>query len=139
MKKLLVVLLLPCLMAFQCEDDDPAPDNLDATGLFGSWEIQGEVFNGTIDDMLPKCCEFLRFDKDGDVSDYIGLLTYTDSQGNVNDGTFEVDIVAATITFIFDDTNNRILNFSVDNAAGILTINFAEDNVNHTQDWVKIN
>lgn len=139
MKKLLIVLLLSCLMAFQCEDDYPAPDNLDATGLFGSWEIQEEIINGNILDMIPRCCEFLRFDKDGDVTDNIGHLTYTDSQGLVNDGTFEVDTVAVTITFIYDDNDTTIFDFSVDSTSGILTINFTEGNVNYTQDWVKIN
>lgn len=139
MKKLLIVLLLPCLMAFQCEEDILAPaDNLDDTGLFGFWEIQSEVINGTIDDMLPKCCEFLEFSTDSNTEDFRGFLTYTDAQGLVNNGTFEVNTANQTITFIDDDNDTAIFGFSVDGTSGILTINFTEEGTNYTQSWIRI-
>lgn len=66
MKKYLIALLfIPFLMAFQCEGDDLAPlDGLETTGIFGRWEITNEIMNGTISDLLPRCCEFLEFESD---------------------------------------------------------------------------
>ncbi len=139
MKYLRFLFLAPLLLAFQCESDEiEVADNLDTTGLFGSWEIQDEIINGNISDMIPKCCEFLRFDKDGDVSDNIGLLTYTDSQGLVNDGIFEVDLDNQTILIIYDDNDTFMFDFSVNNAQEILTIDFSENGTNYTQTWIRI-
>jgi hypothetical protein len=104
----------------------------------GSWEIQDEVTNGIISDMIPRCCEFLRFDKDGNISDNIGLLTYTDSQGLVNNGTFEVDLDDQTILFIDDENDEFNFDFSINDAQDILTIDFNENGTNFTQTWFRI-
>ncbi|MDY2586929.1 hypothetical protein [Winogradskyella aquimaris] len=141
MKKYLQILLFtPFLMAFQCESDDPAPfDNLETTGILGSWEIQDEVINGNISDMIPRCCEFLEFDPDDDIRDNKGLLTYNDSQGLVNSGTFEVDFDNQIILFIDNDDDEFLFTFSLDESQDILTIDFNEDGTDYTQNWVKIN
>jgi hypothetical protein len=139
MKKQLLLLLLPFLMAFQCEEDDTPPfDVLNETGLFGLWEIQAEVINGSIDDMLPKCCEFLQFSRDGNPDDFKGFLTYTDAQGLARGGIFEADTTAETVTFIDDDNNIFIFEFSVDATTGILSISFTEEGMTYTQNWVLI-
>ena len=141
MKKYLkLVLLVPFLMAFQCEGNDPAAfDNLDASGLLGSWEIQDEIINGNISDMIPKCCEFLEFDPDDDITDSKGLLTYIDSQGLVISGTFEVDFDNQTILFIDDDNDEFLFEFSVDDSQNNLTIDFMEDGTNYEQVWARVN
>jgi hypothetical protein len=132
-------MLFPFLMAFQCESDDPVPfDNLDATGLLGSWEIQDEIINGNISDMLPKCCEFLEFDPDDNITDSKGLLTYTDSQGLVNSGTFEVNLDNQTILFIDDENDEFIFDFSINDSQENLMVNFTEDGTNYTQTWIRI-
>ena len=134
-----LMLFLPFLMAFQCEENDPAPlDRLEETGLFGRWEIQDEVLNGVISDMLPRCCEFLEFEPDDNVSDYFGLLTYK-GNGLVNSGTFEVDIINQTVVFIDDDNDEFTFEFEVDQAQEQLTIDYTEGGANYTQTWIKIN
>ena len=140
MKKYLqLMLFLPFLMAFQCESNDPTPiDNLEATALFGRWEIADEITNGAISDMLPKCCEFLEFIPDDNISDYKGLLTHTDSQGLINSGTFEVDIANQTILFGDDYNDELTFEYSVDDSQENLTIDFTESGTNFTQVWVRI-
>ena len=140
MKKYLKFLvIIPFLMAFQCESDDPAPfDNLEQIGLLGQWEIQDEVINGNISDMIPRCCEFLSFESDDDILDNKGLLTYTDSQGLVNNGTFEVNIDNENILFIDNDNGEFIFDFSINDSQEILTIDFSEDEINYTQSWTRI-
>ncbi|MCA0132134.1 hypothetical protein [Winogradskyella alexanderae] len=139
-KKLLILMLVPFLVAFQCESNDPAPfDNLESTGLLGSWEIQNEILNGNISDMIPRCCEFLEFDPDDNIRDNIGLLTYNDTQGLVNSGTFEVDLNNQTILFIDDDNDQLLITYSIDETQGTLTIDFTEGDTIITQDWARIN
>ena len=135
-----ILLVVPFLFSFQCEDSDPAPfDSLEATALLGSWEIQDEIINGNISDMIPKCCEFLEFDPDDDIRDNKGFLTINDSQGLVNSGTFEVDIENQTILFIDDDNDEFLFQFSVNEAQETLTIDFTEDGTTYTQGWARIN
>jgi len=132
-------MLFPFLTAFQCESDDPAPfDILDTTGLLGSWEIQDEIINGNISDMIPKCCEFLEFDPDDNITDSKGLLTYTDSQGLVNSGSFEVNLDNQTILFIDDENDEFIFDFSINDSQERLTVDFTEDGTNYTQTWIRI-
>lgn len=138
MKKQLLFPLLSFLMAFQCEEDASPFDVLNETGLFGLWEIQEEVINGSIDDMLPKCCEFLQFSRDGNPDDFKGFLTYTDAQGLARSGIFEANTTAETVTFIDDDNDIFIFEFSVDAITGMLSISFTEEGMTYTQDWVLI-
>ena len=139
MKKLRFLIFAPFLMAFQCESDDTAPfDNLEAIGLLGQWEIQNEVMNGNISDMIPKCCEFLEFNPDDNIRDNKGLLTYTDSQGLVNNGVFKVEINNETILFIDNENDEFIFDFSVNDSRDRLTIDFTEDDVTYTQIWFRL-
>ncbi|MBT8260525.1 MAG: hypothetical protein KJN82_04360 [Bacteroidia bacterium] len=139
MKYLMFLFLTPLLMAFQCESDDPALfDNLDTTDLLGRWEIQDEILNGNISDMIPRCCEFLEFDPDDVITDRNGYLTYTDSQGLVNSGTFEVTLDNQTILFIDEENNEFVFDFSINDSQENLTIDFTEDETNYTQTWVRI-
>lgn len=139
MKYFRLLVIAPILMAFQCESDDPAQfDNLETTGLLGKWEIQDEIINGNISDMIPKCCEFLEFYPDDDITDSKGFLTYTDSQGLVNSGTFEVNLDNQTILFIDNENDEFIFDFSINNSEENLTIDFIEDGTNYTQSWNKI-
>ena len=91
MKYFRIIVFLPLLMAFQCEDDiEIADDNLNDSGLLGTWEIADETVNG-LSDMLPICCEFFEFNPDDNKQDFTGLFVYTDSMGDVYDGLFTVD------------------------------------------------
>jgi hypothetical protein len=140
MKKYLkLLLIIPFFLAFQCESDDPAPiDNLESFGLFGRWEIQDEVMNGIISDMIPRCCEFLEFEPDANIGDNKGLLSYTDSQGLVNSGTFDVDIDNQTILFIDNENDEFIFAFSINDSQEILTVDFTGNGTNITQFWARI-
>lgn len=139
MKILKFFFLVPFLMAFQCEDDDPAPfDKLETTRILGRWEIADEVMNGVISDMLPRCCEFLAFEPDDKIGDYKGFLTYTDSQGLIKSGTFEIDTTNQTVLFIDDDNDKITFKFAVDDSRENLTIDFTENGTNFTQGWVKV-
>lgn len=140
MKKYLIALLfIPFLMAFQCEGDDLAPlDGLETTGIFGRWEITNEIMNGTISDLLPRCCEFLEFESDNNITDYKGNFSYTDTQGLVNNGSFEVDTTNQTILFIYDNNDEFIFDFSINESEENLVINFIEDGINYTQNWIRI-
>lgn len=137
MKYFRLLFLVPIVIIFQCASDNPNSfDNLDTTDLLGRWEIQDEIING-ISDMIPKCCEFLEFEKDANNTDNKGLLTYTDAQGLVNNGIFEVNLENQTILFIDDDDDEFNFDFNVDNSQENLTINFIEDGNNYTQTWVR--
>jgi hypothetical protein len=138
-KQAILLLLLSSLMACQRESNEPATfDNLEATGILGRWEIAHEVMNGVISDMLPMCCEFLEFMPDDNIGDYKGLLTFSDSQGLINSGTFRVDIANQMILFIDDDNDKFTFRYSVDNSQEYLTVEFTENGLNYTQDWVKV-
>ncbi len=137
--QIFILLLASSLMACQREGNDPAPfDSLEATGILGRWEIQDEIINGNISDMIPKCCEFLEFDPDDNVTDNKGLLTNTDSHGLMNSGTFEVDFNNRTIVFIDDDSDEFTFEFSVDDSHENLTIDFTENGTNSTQRWIRV-
>lgn len=139
MKKYVKLLLfLPFLFSFQCKDNDPAPlDRLEETGLLGRWEIQDEVLNGVIADLLPRCCAFLVFKADDNISDKRGLLTYTANE-IVKNGTFQVDESNQKIIFVDEDNDEFIFEFEFNEAKEQLIIDFIEEEVNYTQTWVKI-
>jgi len=104
--------------------------------VLGRWEISNEVRNGFISDMLPKFCEFLEFDTDENKRDYKGFLTYIDSQGSINSGSFIMDIT--NLMILFTDNNEFIFEFSEGYSQENLIIDFTEDGTNYTQTWVKL-
>lgn len=137
--QIFILLLIFSLMACQKEGNEPAPfDSLEATGILGHWEIQDEVINGNISDMIPKCCEFLDFEPDDNITDNQGLLTITDSQGLINSGEFEVDLDNQNILFTDDDNDQFTFEFSVDNSQENLTIDFTENGTSFTQSWIRV-
>lgn len=139
-KNYLFLILIPFLMAFQCESDLPAPyDNLNSLGLLGTWEIQNEIINGNLSDIIPRCCEFIEFYADDDITDNKGLYFQNDSQGTVSNGTFEVDLSNLTIVFIDDNNVEFVVAFTMDDTQQDLTLEFTEDDTNYTQGWAKIN
>lgn len=137
MKYFRIIVFLPLLMAFQCEDDiEIADDNLNDSGLLGTWEIADETVNG-ISDMLPICCEFFEFNPDDNKQDFTGLFVYTDSMGDVYDGLFTVDQTNQTLLFEWDD-EQITYGYELDSSQEHLTFTFTEDNLNYVQGWVKI-
>ncbi|MFD0932651.1 hypothetical protein ACFQ0R_08615 [Psychroflexus salinarum] len=119
MKYLKLIIILPLLIAFQCNEDELHTienDNLNETGLIGGWEISAETING-ISDMLPKCCRFLDFYINSNPDDLKGDYKYSDDSG-LYDGEFTIDITENQI--IFDNFNNEqvIYSFSIDDSGG---------------------
>ena len=86
--------------------------------------------------MLPKFWEFLEFDTDENKRDYKGFLTYIDSQGSINSGSFIMDIT--NLMILFTDNNEFIFEFSEGYSQENLIIDFTEDGTNYTQTWVKL-
>lgn len=133
-----LLLLISTLLACQPDGNPPASfDNLESIGVLGRWEITDEVMNG-VADLLPKCCEFLEFIPNDNIGDYKGFLTYTDSNGFANKGTFEVDIANQTILFIEDDNDEFTFEFTVDDPQANLTIEFTENGADFTQRWIRV-
>lgn len=124
-------------MAFQCEDDiEIVEDNLNDSGLLGTWEISEETVNG-ISDMLPICCEFLEFNPDDNKQDFTGFFIYTDSMGNVYDGLFTFDQTNQTILFDRNDNELITYGYSLNSSEEYLTLTFTQENMNYVQGWVK--
>ncbi len=86
--------------------------------------------------MLSKFCEFLEFDTDENKRDYKGFLTYMDSQGLINSGSFIVDIT--NLMIFFTDNGEFIFEFSEGDSQENLIVDFTEDGTNYTQTWVKL-
>ncbi|MBZ9788171.1 hypothetical protein LB456_11945 [Psychroflexus sp. CAK57W] len=141
MKNLKFLLLLPLLTAFQCDEDEMENlenNNLNETGLMGSWEIADETRDG-ISDMLPKCCRFLEFYTDSDPDDYTGSYTFTDDQGLTYNGEFTVNLSDGLITFDNFDDDLIIYDYSVDDSGEGLIFSFTENEVKVIQNWTKTN
>lgn len=138
MKYLKLLLLIPFLMAFQCEEDIlPKEDKLYNTDLLGRWEIADETISG-IQDLLPKCCEFFEFNIDENGDDLIGDFYYTDSSGTNTYGIFTVDTVNQTITFEQDGKQTIVYNYVLDATKEYLTFSFIQENRAYVQSWVKV-
>jgi hypothetical protein len=137
MKFLRLLLFVPLLMAFQCEEDIvPIEDQLIETGLLGTWEIVDEQVNG-IDDLLPRCCLFMVFETDENVEDLKGLFTYSDDTGDYK-GTFTVDPTSQQITFQREDRSPLVYDFSINASMDYLVFSFVEqENLLFVQGWVK--
>lgn len=138
MKYLRILIFIPLLMAFQCEEEiDITEDRLYETGLFGTWEIADETMNG-ISDMLPKCCIFFEFYGDSNDQDLVGTYTYTDELGDYTNGMFTVDKSKQLIIFDVDGSEQRIYEFALDSFAEYLTFTFTENDIEYEQGWKKI-
>jgi hypothetical protein len=140
MKYIKLLLFVPLLMAFQCDDDiEISDDSLNDTSLLGRWEINSEVMNGKIMDLLPKCCKFIEFSTDEKENDLIGMYIYTEDMDAVSSGVFTVNLNSNTI--VFEPPNSQIFTyeFMLNNNASELTFNFTENGVNFQQTWIKRN
>jgi predicted patatin/cPLA2 family phospholipase len=68
--------------------------------------------------------------------DYIGFLTYIDSQGLINSGSFILD--RTNLMILFTDNDEFIFEFSEGDSQENLIVDFTEDGTNYTQTWVKL-
>lgn len=119
-----------------CSDDDNRSnrDVLAEAGILGRWEYADETINN-ISDMLPKCCSFFEFLPDENKNDFIGLFTYTDDQNENVEGVFVVDPTDQTIVFSFDEDEQLIYNYSINQTQDYLTFTFSEADLNYIQGW----
>jgi hypothetical protein len=138
MKYLKLLLLIPFLMSFQCDEDILLKDDeLYRTDLLGRWEIADETISG-ITDLLPKCCKFFEFNINNNGDDLIGDFYYTDSSGTNTNGIFTVDTVNQTITFEQEGKQPVVYNYVLDATKEYLTFSFNQDNKAYVQGWAKV-
>lgn len=136
MKLLRILLIVPLLMAFQCDEDDPLPiDELDGIGIYGRWEIDSE-FIGNISDLLPKCCRFYEFFPDDNPEDQMGLWTYTDETGVFN-GVFTLNDDDQNILFERENRTPITYGYSLTDAKDYLTFTFVVDGANYEQGYIR--
>ena len=136
MKILRILLLVPFLMAFQCdEDDDFFDDLLIDTGLLGRWEISNEAIGG-ISDLLPKFGRFYEFEMDDNPDDLQGLFLYEDEFG-VYPGVFTVDEANQTIIFQREERAPVTYMYSLDGDLDYLVFTFIEDGATWEQGWIR--
>ena len=136
MKLVRILLLVPFLMAFQCDEDTALiEDPLIDTGLLGRWEIADETVNG-INDLLPKSGRFFEFNPDDNPDDLQGLFSFTEV-GGVYSGVFTVDEVNQTILFQRDERDPVIFVYSINSRQDYLTFTFIEDDVEWVQGWAR--
>lgn len=139
MKKLRFLVLMPLLMAFQCDDEishTNENDNLYDTRLLGYWEIVEEVENGDMSDMQPKCCLFVDFLIDSNPDDLQGDYRYTDESG-VDDGKFTVNRTENQIIFNNAENEQLIYEYSIYDSGDKLTFTFTENDSEIIQNWTK--
>ena len=135
MKILRILLIVPFLMAFQCDKEEPLPiDELDGTGIYGRWELTDEVY-GNISDLLPKCCEFYEFLPDDIPEDQSGLWSYTDEFG-VYEGVFTLDQGNQTILFERENRTPLTIGYSLNDTNDYLELSFL-DGSNLVQGYIR--
>ncbi|MEJ2583716.1 MAG: hypothetical protein P8Z38_01305 [Robiginitalea sp.] len=137
MKKLKILLVVPLLMAFQCDEEtDLSEDRLIDTGLLGRWEIADETIGG-ISDLSVKCCRFFEFNPDDTPEDFKGTFFYEDATG-VYQGVFSVDPENGTILFQRESRNPVTYVYALNGEQDYLRFTFAEDDTEFEQGWSRV-
>lgn len=132
-----LLVFIPLLLAFQCDDDSAATEEpLLDTGLLGKWEIADETING-LSDLLPKCCIFIELEPDKNVLDFSGIYTATYSDSEVYTGSFELKQNENQIIFRRQDQEDLFYTFSLNEAKNYLSLSFSENGANIKQGWNK--
>ena len=139
MKLLRLLVILPILVGFQCEDDNiPIEDSLEESGVLGRWEFADETVNG-ISDLLPKCCKFFEFTPDNNKEDLNGLFLFTDESVEYS-GIFTLDPTNQQIVFQREGNNTVVYDYELNSSQDYLTFSFIEgENLNYVQGWAKRN
>lgn len=139
MTYLRLLLVLPLLMAFQCNDDDALmEDRLNDTGLLGTWEINDEI-NNNISDLLPRCCQFFEFLTDDNKEDLSGQFMFTDDLGQDYQGVFSLNESNQTIRFQRDGNEDLVYDYDINAVQDYLRFTFTEGSSQINQGWVKRN
>ena len=137
MKKLKLLLVMPLLMAFQCDDEtDLSEDPLIDTGLLGRWEIADETIGG-ISDLSVKCCRFFEFNPDDNLEDLNGEFFYEDETG-VYQGMFSVDSETGTILFRREGRNPATYEYSLNGDQDYLMFTFTDNDADFEQGWSRV-
>ncbi|QBA63254.1 hypothetical protein [Muriicola soli] len=135
MKNLRILLLVPFLMAFQCDEELIVIDELDKTGIYGRWEFADEEIDN-ISDLLPKCCRFYEFLPDDIPEDQSGLWSYTDGF-RIYEGVFTVDEVNQTLLFERENRASLTYGYSLYDTNDYLELSFVEDGLNYVQGYIR--
>jgi len=136
MKKFKLLLVVPLLMAFQCNEDELIEDDLIETGLTGRWEIADETING-ISDLSAKCCRFFEFNPDDNPGDFKGVFFYEDETG-VYQGVYSVDPENGTILFRRERRDPVTYEYSLNDEQDYLRFTFTEDEAAFEQGWSRV-
>jgi hypothetical protein len=132
MKKLKILLVVPLLMAFQCDEEtDLLDDRLTDTGLLGRWEIADETIGG-IYDLSVKCCRFFEFNPDDSPEDFKETFFYDDETG-VYQGVFSVNPENGTILFQRESMNPVTNVYALNGEENYLIFTFTEKGADFEQ------
>lgn len=139
MRRLRILLLLPFVIAFSCDDEskplEPIEERLIETGLLGRWEIADESVNG-ISDLLPKFGRFFEFNLDDIPDDLQGRFLYEDETG-VYPGVFTVNQANQTILFERENREPKTYNYTINDTQDYLSFTFIEDGSEWQQGWAR--
>lgn len=137
MKTLRILLFVPLLMAFQCEDDlNIEEDLLFESGIYGGWELSSQTING-ISDMMPLPEVILEFYADNNTLDNRG--EYNLEEPSVNTvGVFIMDQLEQSITLQKEGGADIIYGYIINPSKDRIRFSFTENNTQVEQGWQKI-
>lgn len=129
-----VLLLLSLTSCDKDERDELAlNDNLEQTGILGTWNRTGRIING-ITDMIVACCDTIDFKANSEANDLRGEF-YAHGLQYERNGSFEINNANDTIVFQYGDTQ---LSYALALSANRMTFSYSENNANFITDWIKL-
>lgn len=136
MKTLRLLLFTPLLMAFQCDKEINAEEDLlFETGIYAGWELDSQTVNG-VTDLTPPPEMFLEFYPDDNTQDNKGGYDLEEPSAYTG-GIFIMDQTEQTITFKREGKEDLIYGYIIDPAKDYVTFIFTESNAQFEQGWRK--
>lgn len=136
MKWLRKLLLVPLLMAFQCDDEINAEEDLlFESGIYAGWELTSQSIDG-ISDLTPLPETLLEFYPDNNIQDNRGEYNLEELSANIV-GVFIMDQTEQTITFKREGISDIIYDYTINSDKDFITFSFTESDAQFEQGWTK--
>ncbi|MDT0608321.1 hypothetical protein [Croceitalea rosinachiae] len=136
MKWLRKLLLVPLLMAFQCDDEINAEEDLlFESGIYAGWQLTSQSIDG-ISDLTPLPETLLEFYPDNNTQDNRGEYNLEELSANIV-GVFIMDQTEQTITFKREGSSDVIYDYTINSDKDFITFSFTESDAQFEQGWTK--
>ncbi len=137
MKFVRLLLFAPLLMAFQCDEEINAEEDLLIdTGIYAGWALTSETVNG-VTIMTPTPEMILEFYPDKNTQDNRGSYNMEEPSANTI-GTFIMDQTEQTITFKREGKKDIVYNYLINSEKDFITFRFIESDALFENGWRKI-